>query len=275
LAAAGILAALSLTIWFPVRHCVITGTKRYSAADCEAALGLPAERWNVFTCRRAVLDKRLRQTLPYLKSVEIRRSPPGTLRLTVREAVPAMIVRQDKLLWLLDEDLKLLEQRPDTSDPTEEPEIPENPAAPEESEPAPDNPEIPAAEDPLGGLLLVTGSALVHPAAGHTAQFRNSAGAAVLPTLVRALRDSPLAGEVTGAAVGTLAEETDLLYQNRIRIHFGPSPAETKKSESEVFAYKLALAAKALEDVDQKNPLQRGVLDLSTYGKAYFYPDWH
>lgn len=240
LAAAGIVLALSLTVLFPARSCVVVGNSRYTAEQFEQAMGIHAQRMNVFTADRAALARKAHAALPYAHIESISRRFPGTLRLTVTEIAPAFAQEQDELWWLIAEDGKLLG----------------------------------TAEEPPEGLMLITGMPLTRPAAGQKAEW---AGAFTDPEsiaeLLACLKESSLWPSITALRISTSALP-DAIYQNRIRIRFGtasPSAASTTKT---VLTEKLRMAVEVIAEKDKQNPKQQGVLDLSTYGKAYFTADW-
>jgi cell division septal protein FtsQ len=237
---AGGLAALSLTVLFPVRRCTAEGATRYSANQFAEAMGVGKEEMNLFTAETAALAEKVHAALPYARVVRISRRLPGTLHLTVEERAPAFAQQQDKLWWLLTEDGRLLG--------TETP-MPE-------------------------GLMPITGAALLEPVAGQQAAWKNAFTApSDIAALLACLRASSLWPGVTGLRVSTAATP-DAIYQDRIRIRFGTATPSASAGQEAMLAEKLRMAEEVIAQKDAQNPLQRGILDLSTYGKAYFTADW-
>ncbi|MCL1952092.1 MAG: FtsQ-type POTRA domain-containing protein, partial [Oscillospiraceae bacterium] len=187
LAVLGGLAALSVTVLFPVRRCTAEGATRYSADQFARAMELDGAKLNLFTADTAALAERVHAALPYARVVRIARRLPGTLHLIVEERAPAFAQQQGKLWWLLTEDGRLLGT---------ESTMPE-------------------------GLMPITGAALLKPAAGQRAAWRNAFTApSDIETLLACLRESSLWPGITGLRISTAATP-DAIYQDRIRIRFG------------------------------------------------------
>ena len=242
LGALGLAAALSLTVLFPVRQCVTEGRTSYTAAQFERAMGIGKVKMNLFRADKAALARRAHAALPYAHIVKISRRLPGTLRLTVEERAPAFAQEQDGLYWLMTQDARLLGT-------TEE--LPE-------------------------GLMPLTGAPLLEPVAGRRARWANAFTApGDIDALLACLRESRLWKDITALRVSTAAVP-DAIYQDRIRIRFGtasPSvPADGTREDA--LRVKLRMAEEIIAEKDGQNPLQQGILDLSTYGKAYFTADW-
>ena len=241
LAALGLIAVLSLTVLFPVRQCTAEGGTSYTAEQFGQAMGVGVVKMNLFTADKAQLARRVHAALPYAHIVKISRRLPGTLHLTVEERVPAFAQEQDGLWWLMTQDARLLG----------------------------------TAEEPPQGLMALTGAPLLEPAAGRRAKWANAfTTPGDIDALLACLRESSLWPGVTALRVSTAALP-DAIYQDRIRIRFGtaaPSVAGTTQEES--LRVKLRMAEEVIAEKDAQNPLQQGILDLSTYGKAYFTADW-
>ena len=236
----GGLAALSLTVLFPVRRCTAEGGTRYSVNQFAEAMGIEENKMNLFSADTAALTGKVHAALPYVRVIRISRRLPGTLHLTVEERVPAFAQQQGKLWWLLSEDGRLLGT--------------EN-AVPE-------------------GLMPITGAALLEPVAGQQAAWKNAFTAPHdIAALLACLRESSLWPGISALRVSTAATP-DAVYQDRIRIRFGTATPSGSAGQEAVLAEKLRMAEEVIAQKDAQNPLQRGVLDLSTYGKAYFTADW-
>ncbi|MCL2301114.1 MAG: FtsQ-type POTRA domain-containing protein [Firmicutes bacterium] len=240
LAVLGGLAALSLTVLFPVRRCTAEGETRYSADRFAEAMEIGAAKMNLFTADTDELTEKIHAALPYARVVKLSRRLPGTLHLVVEERAPAFAQQQGKLWWLLTREGRLLGT--------------EN-AMPE-------------------GLMPITGAALLKPVPGQLAAWKNAfTTPADIAALLACLRESSLWPDITALRISTAAPP-DAVYQDRIRIRFGTATPSAAASQEAMLAEKLRMAEEVIAEKNAQNPLQRGILDLSTYGKAYFTADW-
>lgn len=235
-AALALLLTLSLSVWFPIKNCTIEGESRYTPEQLAAALGLAENRQNLFTADLKALEAKLCKALPYIESAELRRNPPGTLRLTLRESQAAFAVQQDKAWWLLDANGKILEQ---------------------------------AAKAPKGALPL-TGATLAAPKLGLAAKWGKNKREYAFQPLLRLLEEMKLRKEITEVRLG-VDPTPELMYQDRIRIIFGPMPKNSSLSVEEVLRRKLDSAVKIIA---KERPNQKGIVDLSIFGYEVFTPDW-
>jgi len=76
---------LSLTVFFPIENINISGSKVYTATEIGKSDGIEKGD-NLFTVSRSGIEKKLREELPYIETVEIKRQLPGTLNITVTDA---------------------------------------------------------------------------------------------------------------------------------------------------------------------------------------------
>jgi len=237
----GLTALLSLTVLFPVRQCVTEGRTSYTAEQFERAMGIGFAKMNLFTADKAALARRAHAALPYAHIVKISRRLPGTLHLTVEERTASFAQEQDGLWWLITQDARLLG----------------------------------TAEELPEGLMPLTGAPLVEPLAGRRAKWQNAfTGPADIDVLLACLRESSLMPGVTALRISTAALP-DAIYQDRIRIRFGTAaPTVAGAAQEGALREKLRMAEEVIAEKDAQNPLQQGILDLSTYGKAYFTADW-
>jgi len=241
LAALGGIAAVSLTVLLPVRQCTASGETRYTVGQFSEAMGVGVKKMNLLTVDKAALARKVHAALPYAHIVKVSRRLPGTLHLTVEERSAAFAQQQGKLWWLLTEDGRLLGTAG---------EMPE-------------------------GLMPVTGAPLLDPVAGRRAQWKNAFTApGDIAALLGCLRESRLWPSTTALRISTAAVP-DAIYQDRIRIRFGTAaPSVSGTSQEAVLTEKLRIAEASIVEKDQENPLWRGTMDLSIYGKAYFTADW-
>lgn len=76
---------LSLTVFFPIETLKISGSGRYTSEQIAAASGIDAGD-NLFIVSANKTRETLQKTLPYIESVTFKRSLPGTLVMTVKDA---------------------------------------------------------------------------------------------------------------------------------------------------------------------------------------------
>lgn len=76
---------LSLTVFFPINSISVKGSKIYSASDIVKHSGIQKGD-NLFTVSRSGAEQLLKQTLPYVESLELERQLPDKLILKVKDA---------------------------------------------------------------------------------------------------------------------------------------------------------------------------------------------
>jgi hypothetical protein len=233
-------ALLSTTVLFPITRCAPEGASRYSAEDFAQAMELHAQRLNLFTANTDKLTAKAEKALPYAEITAVKRKLPGTLQLTVRERSAAFAQQQGKVWWLIAANGILLE------------------AAPQQPK----------------GVLTVTGKALQKPAAGTQAKWRGTAVTAkALQELLDSLKQSPLRKHITGLRISSAALP-EAVYQDRIRIRFGAGTLAPEEASETSLEDKLRLAEQVIASLDEQNPNQRGNVDFSIAGQAFFSPEW-
>ena len=239
---AGVFAALSLTVLFPLTRCVVVGQTRYSAQDFAAAMQLGEHNYNLFRADIQALIERAEQALPYANIVGATRQPPNALRLEVEELRPGFAQQQGDMWWLIAENGRLLER----------------------------------VETPPQGVLLLRGMPLYEAQPGHIAQWERAfTRAEDMYQLVAALRESALWPYISGLRVSTYTLP-DVIYQDRIRIRLG-SASPVGGTREHNLRYMFLLAEQVLVHLNAQNPNYRGVLDLSVSGQTPFSPmlgDW-
>lgn len=99
---------MGATVFFRVEHVEVTGNLRYDAAQVEQASGV-AHGDNLFGLNKYDTAARIRRTLPYVESVNIRRRLPDTLILNVNECIAAAQLTSGEGGWLINTSGKLLE----------------------------------------------------------------------------------------------------------------------------------------------------------------------
>ncbi|MDR0530743.1 MAG: hypothetical protein LBG83_01580 [Oscillospiraceae bacterium] len=225
----------------PVRQCWIVGQSRYTEREYAEAMGLGRGRVTLFTLNKAEISKGIRSTLPYANATRISRVYPCMVRVYVRDEKPAYAQEQDGVWWVLSENGRLLEA----------------------SGPQPK------------GLLVLTGLALTEPGIGLAAHWKGSrAKGENLAALAQELNASPLRKDITGLRV-TSGPVPDAVYQGRLRLRFGAPPPNPGMLPEEILREKLRLAQQTIAELNQQNPKQRGVVDLSIMGQCYFSAEWN
>lgn len=99
---------MGATVFFRVERVEVTGNVRYDAAQVEQASGV-AHGDNLFGLNKYDTAARIRRTLPYVESVNIRRRLPDTLVLNVNECVAAAQLSSGDGGWLISSSGKLLD----------------------------------------------------------------------------------------------------------------------------------------------------------------------
>lgn len=160
LVAAGIFTLLSLTVLFRITAIEAADTSHYTADQIAEASGLQTGK-NLFLADRDAAARQIERLLPYAESVQVSIGLPDKIRISVREAEPAIVILQDEKYYLLSSGYKLLET-------------------------AEQLPEI--------GSPVVTGAGMTEPEPGKTATFGRDGLQDVLQTLLDRLDDSGLSG---------------------------------------------------------------------------------
>lgn len=77
---------LSLTVFFPIEKINVSGSKIYTAEEIIQYSGIDIGD-NIFTVSKKNAENSLKSAKPYVESIEIKRDLPGTLNITVKDAV--------------------------------------------------------------------------------------------------------------------------------------------------------------------------------------------
>ena len=101
--------AAAMILFFKVQTVVVDGNSRYTDQEIldvtEIELGE-----NMFLLNKYAISGQLTSQLPYIQSVQIRRSLPDTILIQVEECTPVMAVVQGQDAWLVSRKGKLLEK---------------------------------------------------------------------------------------------------------------------------------------------------------------------
>ena len=106
-----IIAAIvaACTVFFRVSHIEVEGTNRYTAQEIIDATGIEM-RENLFLINKNQAVIQVKNQLPYVDEISIRRQLPDTLVITISESTPVAALSYDGEWWLLDAGAKLLER---------------------------------------------------------------------------------------------------------------------------------------------------------------------
>lgn len=95
---------------FRVDTVEVSGNERYTAEEIAAASGIEIND-NLFLMNKFSVQSALSEVLPYVGDVEIQRTLPGTVHISVEECEPVAAVRISNGYWYIDAAGKLLEMR--------------------------------------------------------------------------------------------------------------------------------------------------------------------
>lgn len=87
-------AILSLTVLFPIKKVIVSGTGIYTPEQVVAYSGIKAGD-NIFTASAAAAEKKLKKSLPYIESVKFKRKLPGTLYINLTDAKEYICYKKD------------------------------------------------------------------------------------------------------------------------------------------------------------------------------------
>lgn len=96
-------------VFFRVEDITVVGQSQYTAEEVIAASGIEKGD-NLFGVNKIQATKRILGSLPYVDEVNIRRTLPDGLILSVTECVPTALIQGGNSWWVLDSKGKLLEE---------------------------------------------------------------------------------------------------------------------------------------------------------------------
>ena len=99
---------LSLTVFFNIETIDVEGTSKYTAEEIVAKSGLQTGD-NLFRISTGDASKRIISELEYIDNVEIRRSFPNKLTITITEAKPVMSLSSGTNYYLVSDAGRILE----------------------------------------------------------------------------------------------------------------------------------------------------------------------
>ena len=107
---AAIIAAM--TLFFRVDNIVVTGQKRYTAEEIQAASGVELGS-NMYLLNKYDVVRAITGELPYIEDIRVNRKLPDTLLIEVRESGRPFALVQDGSAWLVSGSGKIVEQLPE------------------------------------------------------------------------------------------------------------------------------------------------------------------
>lgn len=258
LAALGV--ALSVTVLFKVEGFRLEGPQKDTPADTGiytedailAALNVPLGE-NIFQFSIAEKERAMAAALPYLETIQVRRSLPGTVVVRVTPAVERYAIKSEGGWVVLSGGLKVLKVSPDepsglvvVTGVTPSAPVAGYPLALAEDEAAPAPEAAPGA---------VASSAVSSQAASGVEAQTAQTWRDTLADLLLGLDERGLLQELTSLDLGELTE-LSFLYQGRVRVMLGTANN---------LDYKLQWAAYLLQNEEGDGLLDtdRGVLDIS------------
>ena len=90
---------VALTLFFRVEDIRVSGNIRYTEEDIRNATGVELGS-NMYLLNKFEVQRRMREELPYIDSVQIRRALPDKLIITVTECGDVYAVTQDNIGWV-------------------------------------------------------------------------------------------------------------------------------------------------------------------------------
>ncbi len=102
----------AMTLFFRVRDIVVTGQKRYTAEEIQAASGVEPGS-NMYLLNKYDIVRAITRKLPYIEDIRINRKLPDTLLIEVRESGRPFALVQDGSAWLVSGSGKIVEQLPE------------------------------------------------------------------------------------------------------------------------------------------------------------------
>ena len=105
-----ILAAM--TLFFRVDEIVVTGQKRYTAEEIQAASGVEPGS-NLYLLNKYNIARSIVGALPYIEDIRVNRKLPDTLLIEVHESGRPFVLEQEGSAWLISASGRIVEQLPE------------------------------------------------------------------------------------------------------------------------------------------------------------------
>lgn len=255
LAALVVALTVGATVFFRVEVVAVVGNSRYTQEEIVAASGIQAGD-NLYGMNKYKIDEALRQSLPYIGEVMIRRSPPSTIVITVKEWDAVAQILPPSAQEAAAAQAEMVGDGED-GDGSGQPVLP------------------PVAQEPW--LISVKGKLLEPAPAGSTAiavsglaALMPEAGAplAIPPSqqdkldsllkLLDALEEAEMTADISAVSLGST--QIEMRYLNRYTV---------KVEMNADFRYELQVMRTVREDIEERHgPGVTGTLDLTQEGYA-------
>ncbi len=294
-----VLAVLAVTVFFRVSVVEVDAAKtQYSAEQIREASGVETGE-PLFLLKREEVRDRISEQLPYTGEITVRRSLPGKLKISVLDSSIKAAVRYNDQFYVLNEDNKVLakvgsidslndlvekqaakakalqkKKKPSTTAASKEKTTTEttttglavnttvnvNAEEPETATTVSD--QIAGGEDldrATSAVTIIQGVRVKEARVGHILKAKNADVFQTYNDIMTAMHRFGV-DDITLADLSK-ASDIRLRYQHRIDILLGSASGLERKA---------ALCAKVLEEQNKVSTEQKGSIDLSIDGKAYF-----
>lgn len=104
---------VAMTLFFRVDEIVVTGQKRYTAEEIQAASGVELGS-NLYLLNKYDIARNITRQMPYIEDIRVNRKLPDALVIEVRESGRPFAVVQDGSAWLISSSGKIVEQSAQT-----------------------------------------------------------------------------------------------------------------------------------------------------------------
>ena len=292
--------ALSLTVFFNISSIEVDGSSRYSDSEIIAASGVNNGD-NLFLTKKDKAADRISQALPYTGNITIRKSLPGTLKITVEDSKIEAAVVSGGRFYLINSDLKVLDSAPSrkrmialinqhnklesaakaaekneaeekaeastakasttkASANTEGTTTTTMSAADAEKKAAEKEAAQKAAEKAAAdSVIILRGLDVKNPTPGQKLEVKNPGTLDMYSKILSAMQKYKI-DDITAMDL-TLVSDIKLTYQDRITIKLGSTSG---------LDHKMALCQQVLQEQNSVSSTQKGSLDLTIDGRAYF-----
>lgn len=106
---------LSLTVFFNIEEIIVVGDSKYGASEIKGASGIKLGD-NLFRIKGEDIERRIISQHPYIESVDIKRSLPSELIISVQKATPYVVIDTNEYYYLISTSGRILERATDPHD---------------------------------------------------------------------------------------------------------------------------------------------------------------
>ncbi len=100
-------AALSLTVFFPVKNITVGGGSVYTDEEIISACGIVKDKDNIFLLSKNGIVEKISKQLPESGKITVEKVLPDTVKVTVKTAVPAYYIAKDDAHYVADSEYKV------------------------------------------------------------------------------------------------------------------------------------------------------------------------